>query len=343
MTKSVAVVASTSKSSKRTTASTTVIAKKVTSKSNTVGSPLEIAVATVTTVVVRGDTRPKSKLLATPIVGAHVNGGIKGAVPKALEIGAQTIQIFLGSPQMWRQPNPGQQEVQAFMSGVREHKLGPVFVHGNYLVNLAAASPDNLRKSIENLRINLFMADSIGATGVIFHPGSAGQAPYADALAKVVSSLEEVLDGYSGNCKLLLEVCAGQGQTIGDKFSEFADIMSAMEHDQRLGVCWDTCHLFAAGYDIASARGLRSTMNEFEKFVGFEWLYAIHANDSKAPLGSRRDRHENIGQGHIGEAAFARMWQEPELRRVPWILEVPGLEKKGPDRSNIDLLKTLAG
>jgi len=280
--------------------------------------------------------------LITPRLGAHVNGGLKGSVAKAIEIGAESIQIFIGSPQTWRSPNPANADVQAFVTGVDQAGLGPVFVHGNYLVNLAAASPDNLRKSVENLGIALRLADSVGAAGLIFHPGSAGSAPYDAALAKVLRSLEMVLEGYNGRCRLLLEVCAGQGETIGDRFCEFGQIINALGRDRRLGVCWDTCHLFNAGYDVSTENGLLQTMEEFEREVGFEWLFALHANDSKTPLGARRDRHENIGMGHIGETGFALMMQKPELRAVPWILEVPGIEKKGPDRANMEVLKHLA-
>jgi deoxyribonuclease-4 len=277
-----------------------------------------------------------------PRLGAHVNGGLKGSVAKALEIGAEAMQIFIGSPQTWRSPNPATQEIKNFVDGVRRERLGPVFVHGNYLVNLASAGQDNLTKSIDNLGTALRMSNMIGAEGLIFHPGSAGKASYKEALDKVVRSLYAVLENYSGTCRLLLEVCAGQGETIGDRFSEFADILKAMSFDKRLGVCWDTCHMFNAGYDIGSKAGLDQTMEEFERLVGFAWLYAIHANDSKTPLGARRDRHENIGMGQIGEAAFGRMLQCPELRAVPWILEVPGLEKKGPDRANMEILRHLA-
>lgn len=286
-----------------------------------------------------------STLLASnscPPIGAHVNGGLRGAVSKAVEIGAQSLQIFIGSPQMWREPNPTELEIDAFMTDVARHGLGPVFVHGNYLVNLASASPENLRKSMDNLRRALFLADRVGAAGLIFHPGSAGQSTYEAALQKVLKSLEFVLDDYAGNCRLLLELCAGQGETIGDRFEEFAEIIKLMGHDRRLGVCWDTCHMFNAGYDIASAAGLKRTINEFGEIVGFDWLFAIHANDSKTPLGARRDRHENIGKGHIGEEAFHRMLHQPELRKQPWILEVPGIERKGPDRDNIELMRRLA-
>lgn len=270
-----------------------------------------------------------------------MRGGVKGAVKHALEIGAQSMQIFIGSPQTWLAPAPTAADVSLFRAGVQEHNLGPVFVHGCYLVNLAAASIDNLKKSVENLYLGLRYADAVGAAGLIFHPGSAGKADEDEAIEKVIRSMEIVLTDYKGDCKLLLEVCAGQGGTIGDKFSELAAIVAGLGHDQRVGVAWDTCHLFSAGYDVSSEEGLKRTMDEFEKLIGFDWLYAVHANDSKTPLGSRRDRHENIGQGHIGEEAFARMLQEPRLRALPWILEVPGFEDKGPCRRSIDTLHRL--
>lgn len=278
-----------------------------------------------------------------PPVGAHVTGGLKGAVDRALEIGAGPVQIFIGSPQTWKAPSPKLADFQSFCGGVKKHRLGPVFVHGSYLVNLAAAVPVNLEKSVQSLASQLRMADEAGAVGLVFHPGSAGPASYREALDRVLRSIEAVLAGYQGKCRLLLEVCAGQGETIGDRFQEFADILESMGHDQRLGVAWDTCHLFNAGYDVSSAAGLKRTVEEFGELIGFEWLFAIHANDSKTPLGARKDRHENIGEGYIGAEAFARMLQHPKLRPLPWILEVPGFEGKGPDRKNIDLLLSLAG
>lgn len=277
-----------------------------------------------------------------PAIGAHVSGGMKTAVQKATDIGAQTIQIFLGSPQMWREPKLTESDLDLFKAGIRQHGIKPVFVHGNYLVNLASESPENFAKSVSNLGLALRMSDAIGASGLIFHPGSAGKATYEDALLRVLRALDMVLGDYQGNCKLLLEVCAGQGQTIGDRFEEFADILKAMQFDRRIGVCWDTCHMFNAGYDISSKAGLTQTIDQFGELIGFDWLFAIHANDSKTPLGARRDRHENIGQGHIGEQAFKRMLHHPLLRPLPWILEVPGIEKKGPDKVNIDLMHKLA-
>ncbi len=277
-----------------------------------------------------------------PLIGAHTNGGVTGAVKKALEIGAQSMQIFIGSPQTWHQPQPALKDIAQFKADVQAHGLGPVFVHGNYLVNLASASRENLEKSVLNMHTALRMADQVGAEGLVFHPGSAGSGSRSEAIIKILAALKVVLNGYDGRCKLLLEVCAGQGQTIGDEFSELGEILSEMDYDKRLGICWDTCHLYNAGYDVGSEKGLEKTIEEFEKEVGFEWLFAVHANDSKNPLGARKDRHENIGQGHIGEEAFRRMLQHPKLRHLPWILEVPGFEDKGPDQKNIQLLHRLA-
>jgi deoxyribonuclease-4 len=294
-------------------------------------------------------TKPKAPKQPKPVqfdteimVGAHANGGMKGAVAKAREIDAHTIQIFIGSPQTWKHPSPKLEELELFKKDSKKHLPGPVFVHGNYLVNLASFSEDNRAKSIANLHHALRIADSANADGLIFHPGSAGSRSYDEAVKIVISALELVLHDYTGRCRLLLEVCAGQGQTIGDRFSEFKDILSGAGFDKRLGVAWDTCHLFNAGYDVASEEGLKRTIDEFESEVGFEWLFAIHANDSKHPLGARRDRHENIGRGFIGEEGFQRMLQHEQLRKLPWILEVPGFDNKGPDKQNIDLLRRLA-
>jgi deoxyribonuclease-4 len=277
-----------------------------------------------------------------PRIGAHVNGGLKGGVARALEIGAEALQIFIGSPQSWRPPNPQPKEIAGFRQGVAEHRLGPVFVHGLYLINLGAGREEVYEKSVASLAAQLRLADRAGAAGLIFHPGSAGSATFEEALPRVVAALERVLDGYAGAARLVLEVCAGQGQTIGDRFEELQAILAALGNDPRLAICWDTCHLFNAGYDIATADGLERTVAEFDRLIGLDRLIVVHANDSKSPLGSNVDRHENIGRGHIGEAAFARMLHHLALRDLPWILEVPGYDNEGPDRPNVETLRRLA-
>ncbi len=277
------------------------------------------------------------------IIGAHVMGGIKGGPRRAVEIGAEALQVFIGSPQMWRMPKLSPGDVQTFQAALREHGLGPVFVHCIYLVNLASQNPDVAEKSLATLRQQLELADQVGAAGLVFHPGSAGQASYEEAIARVIGGMRQVLEGYSGSARLIPEVCAGQGQTIGDRFEEFRDLFDGLDNDPRLGVCWDTCHLLAAGYDIASRDGLERTVEAFDRLVGLDRLLVIHANDSKNPLGSNVDRHANIGRGYIGEEGFARMLAHPALSALPWILEVPGYADEGPDKENVDALRRLAG
>lgn len=277
-----------------------------------------------------------------PIIGAHVTGGIKGGVAKGLQIQAQALQIFVGSPQTWRPPNPNVADVERFKSSVAEHHLGPVFVHAIYLVNLAAQNPDVYEKSVEALASQLHWTEAIGARGLIFHPGSAGSDSLEAAKERVVFALERVLDAYEGESKLLLETCAGQGATIGRRFADLADILASLSFDPRLGVCLDTCHVFNAGYELTTADGLQAMVEELDDTVGLERLYAIHANDSKTPLGAQVDRHENIGQGKIGEEAFARILRHPALKDQPFLLEVPGYDGEGPDLPNIQTLQRLA-
>jgi deoxyribonuclease-4 len=278
-----------------------------------------------------------------PRIGAHCRGGLAGAVGTALSIGAESIQIFVGSPQTWRPAVPDQATVDAFRAGVAAHRLGPVFVHAAYLPNLASPPGEIRDKSVATIAWQLREADRAGAEGLIFHPGSCRSAERAHAIERVVEATAQVLDGYRGRARLLLETCAGQGATLGGPFGDLREILTPFGRDDRLGVCWDTCHLFAAGHDVATRAGLERTIDEFDHEVGVDRLFAVHANDSRAPLGSRRDRHANIGEGLLGEAAFRRMLRHPALRPLPWILEVPGIDDRGPDRVNIDRLRRLAG
>jgi deoxyribonuclease-4 len=278
-----------------------------------------------------------------PRIGAHVSGGIKGGVARAREIGAEALQIFVGSPQTWRPPNPSPEEVSAFRADVAAHDLGPVFVHGIYLINLASERPDFYQKSVASLINQTTWASRVGAAGMIFHPGSAGSASYDEALGRIVKGLEAALEQSEPGAQIVLEGCAGQGQTMGKRFRELADMIEGVGRDDRLGVCWDTCHLFSAGYDLTTHDGLEQTLEEMDREVGLDRLLVIHANDSKNALGAGVDRHENIGRGTLGEESFARLLLHPALEQVPFVLEVPGLDGNGPDAENVNLLRRLAG
>jgi deoxyribonuclease-4 len=277
-------------------------------------------------------------------IGAHVStsGGVHNAIGRALEIGANCIQIFAGAPQRWAAARFPDADVDAFRKLSREKNIQPAYIHSSYLLNFASEDPDLRAKSMQSLLASLNWADRLGAAGVITHLGSSRHGDPEDAEKRVGDELERLLRDAPIRPHLLLESCAGQGNTIGRRFEQLSYLVQRLS-DDRIAVCLDTAHVFAAGYDISTAEGLESTIEQFDRTLGIEKLEAIHANDSKSSLGSNVDRHENIGMGLIGEDAFARILSHPVLRPLPFILEVPGFDKKGPDKPNIDALRRLAG
>ena len=275
-------------------------------------------------------------------IGAHVStaGGISKAVGRAEEIGCETIQIFGSSPQGWAfKPVPGD-ELEAFRQGIAETGIGPVFLHAIYLINLGTSKEDILEKGVQSLIEYMGLAANIGATGVILHPGSHGGQGFGAIFPQVVSSIQRVLDQSPEGPRLLLENMAGMGQHIGAKFSDLGRILNAVDHPS-LGVCLDTQHCFAAGYDLTNRKGIEDMISEFDQDVGVANLLAVHANDSKRPCGAGVDRHDNIGEGFIGEDGFEAIMGTPSFQEVPFLLEVPGFEGKGPDSQNIEILKKI--
>ena len=275
-------------------------------------------------------------------IGAHVStaGGLSKAVGRGVEIGCEAIQIFGSSPQGWAfKPVPGE-EVEAFRQGIAEAEMGPVFLHAIYLINLGTPKEDVLEKGVQSLINYMGLASDVGAAGVIVHPGSHGGAGYEAIFPQVVSSIQRVLDHSPEGPCLALENMAGMGQHIGAKFEDLGRILKAIG-SPRLKVCLDTQHCFAAGYDMSTKQGIEAMIAEFDQDVGGSNLLAVHANDSKRPCGSGVDRHDNIGDGFIGEDGFAAIMGNPAFQDVPFLLEVPGFEGKGPDRQNIDILKKI--
>ena len=275
-------------------------------------------------------------------IGAHVSaaGGISKAVDRAMELGAETIQIFASPPQGWAfKPHPPQ-EIESFRSKAQEADIRPVFLHGVYLINLATDNAQNLTKAVDSLTFSLDVANKVGAAGVIFHVGSHKGAGLDAVIDQIRDSFIKVLDGAPGEAWLVIENNAGSGQNLGATFAEVGRIMQRVG-SPRVKVCLDTAHCLASGYDVTSVEGLERAMEEFGKEVGLENLVAVHANDSKAPLGSGVDRHENIGQGHIGTSGFEAIMGHPAFRDVPLLLEVPGYDGKGPDKENLNTLFAL--
>lgn len=275
-------------------------------------------------------------------IGAHVSaaGGIANAVERALSIGSNCFQIFVTSPRTWKQSQISDEQAAAFRALVQERDLAPVFIHAMYLINLASENEELLERSIDALAYTLTTAERIGVQGVMYHTGSRKDRDPAEAVAQVIGAMKEILKRAPGTSQLIVEGAAGQGGAMGSRFEELGEMVRGAGSD-RVKVCLDTCHAFAAGHDIRTKDGIDRMLNEFDAAVGLNNLVVLHANDSKFGLGEARDRHENIGEGKIGSEGFRAMLQNEHLKSLPWILEVPGFDDLGPDKKNIDRLKSL--
>src|SRR3989344_164469 len=279
-------------------------------------------------------------------VGAHVSAAISLdlAFERASKIGAECFQIFVSPPQRWAETKHNSAEIAQFIAQQKATGIGPNFIHGTYLVNLGTESPEHLEKSIEWLKYAMAMAEKLGIAGVIFHTGSHKGLGFDKIVDQVVESIKKVLQETERQSetetKLILETSAGAGGNIGGTFRELGQILKLVQ-DDRLKICLDTQHVFAAGYDIKSPIGLKYVLEEFDKEIGLQNLVAIHANDSKVEYKSGRDRHANIGEGFIGKDGFEGLVNNPKLQNVPFILEVPGFADTRPDAENVNILKSL--
>ncbi|MBI4282731.1 MAG: deoxyribonuclease IV [Chloroflexi bacterium] len=275
-------------------------------------------------------------------VGAHVSstGGLDKAIDKAREMGAETIQVFASSPRGWAfKPIPSA-TASAFREKADRAGIGPTFLHAIYLVNLGSPSEEQLAKSVQALTNYMQVAGDIGAAGVIFHGGSHLGAGFEGVFDQAVGALRQVLEASPNGVRLIIENSAGMGQHIGASFQEIGQMVKAVSSPQ-MGVCLDTQHLFAAGYEVTTEAGLQRVMEEFDREIGVSNLVAVHANDSKTPFASGVDRHENIGRGYMGLESFRAIMRHPAFRDVPFLLEVPGEDGSGPDKANLDALKGL--
>jgi len=275
-------------------------------------------------------------------IGAHIStaGGISNAVARGQAIGCEAIQIFGSSPQTWAfKPMPGEQ-IELFKQLLADAGIGPVFLHAIYLINLRTPNKDNLRKGIDSLINYMGLAASIGAAGVVFHPGSHGGQGYEAVLPQTVDAIKMVLDASPDGPCMAVENMAGMGQHIGARFEELGGILKAV-NSPRLKICLDTQHSFAAGYDLTNPAGIQAMLDELDAGPGSANVAVVHANDSKRVCGSGVDRHDNIGEGFIGEEGFAAIMSNPAFADVPFLLEVPGFDGNGPDRRNLDILKRI--
>jgi deoxyribonuclease-4 len=255
-------------------------------------------------------------------------------------MGGDCVQIFTQSPRTWRPTNHDPANIERFKKRRAEAGIGGVVCHALYLINLASPNDEIYEKSVAALENTMEVAGAIEADGVVFHVGSHQGAGFEAGLERVVPALRKALELTSDGTWLLIENTAGAGDTIGRSIDELAALYTALDRHERLGICLDSCHLYASGYDVTNRKELDRLLAQLDELIGLERLRALHANDSKAPLGSNRDRHDNIGDGLLGEDLGVFL-AHPKLQGLPAFLEVPGTDGHGPDAEQVRKLKEL--
>lgn len=257
-------------------------------------------------------------------IGAHMSvaGGVSRAVERARLHGCEALQIFTKNASRWQAPPLDPAEVRRFRDAVDEAGIAPVVSHASYLINLATSRPALRAQSLAALLDELDRAESLGLTGVVIHPGTCTEGTEADALRLAAATIREAFDARPRHrARLLLELTAGRGRTIGYDFDHLAAILAHLDGSPRVGICLDTCHLMASGHDVVSPEGYVATFARFERIVGFDRLAVVHANDSKRPCGSRVDRHEHIGDGCLGVEPFRRLLHDSRCAGLPLLIE----------------------
>jgi deoxyribonuclease-4 len=276
------------------------------------------------------------------LIGAHVStaGGLVQAHERGVERGCEAIQIWGQSPRMWKPGRWKDDDVAEFRRRMKDGPVRSVTIHAIYLINCASTDRDLRKKSATSLIHALRTGDAIGADGVVLHPGSAKGEPNDEALPRVAEILGHALDE-SDRCPLLLEDTAGAGDTLGRSFEELERLIELGGRRKRLGICLDSCHMLASGFDITTADRLAEVVDRYDAVIGLDRLRCLHVNDSQAPLGSNRDRHAPPGDGELGPRGCAAFLSEPRFEGLPALFEGPGVEGKAPAKADIDRMKQL--
>lgn len=277
--------------------------------------------------------------------GAHVSvaGGVWNAPKNAAALGCEVLQMFTRPPQGGKPPTIDNDVAKKFKATMREHGIAEAYIHTPYFINLASAEARIRHSSIQVIRDELDRGSVLGCRAVMFHPGSAKDVGEEKGVTLVIEGLNEILDGYKGSCQLLIEISAGAGAVMGDTFDEIAAFLNGAEQGSEIGVCFDTQHAFASGYDLRTKEVLSTTFQKFDKIVGLKRLIMSHCNDSKVELGAHKDRHEHLGEGHIGLDAFEALVTHPKLRHLDLILETPFEPNDAGVRKDLEILKKFRG
>jgi deoxyribonuclease-4 len=278
------------------------------------------------------------------LLGAHMStaGGMSMAVDRGESIGCTAIQVFVKGNTRWQWPALKPDDVKKFRAGMRRKNIRSVVAHAIYLVNLASVNPEFIRKSIDDMIDELNRCDELGIPALVMHPGAHCGSGCEAGLAAVIRGINQVFDASpKGKARILLETTAGQGSCLGHQFVELKEIINGVERKDRIGVCIDTCHVFAAGFDLRTREGYNAMWKDFDSIIGRKMLMAIHLNDSKLPCGSRRDRHEHIGKGQLGLEPFRFIMNDPKLRKIPKVLETDKNLEMREDKENMAVLRSL--
>lgn len=275
-------------------------------------------------------------------IGKHVSiaGGIDKAIGRAVDIGCNSLQIFVNNPRGWKNSSLDDETINNFKTAREENEIYPVVVHSIYLINLATAKDELWEKSIQALIDDYRRSDLIGAEYLVFHPGSHTGSGEEAGINRIVEGLNRVLAETSGDTLILLENVAGAGTAIGKTMQQLKEIMERLDQKERVGVCIDTCHAYSAGYDVATPGGIDEFLTEVTDKFGLDKIKVIHVNDSKFPLGSKKDRHAHIGAGKIGKEGFENFINHELIKDKPLILETPWFEDREDD-PDVDALKEL--
>jgi deoxyribonuclease-4 len=274
------------------------------------------------------------------LFGAHCNGGIKGALDRAIEIGADSVQLFAQSPRTWHFPEHAEEDLARFRERRDESDVENVLVHALYLCNFSTPDKTVYGKSLETMRATVDAACAINADGVVFHVGSHLGTGFDAGLARCVPALQEVLDRCSNTTWLLLENSAGAGGTMGRSLDELAALVDALGSHPRLGICLDSCHLYVSGIDVGDPDTVAEVLADVDARIGLDRLRALHVNDAEAALGSNRDRHANVLDGELGERLGAFL-AHPAVQKLPAVMETPGPDGHGPDAPEMQKLRDL--
>lgn len=276
-------------------------------------------------------------------VQVSIAGHIYEAIDRALALGCNTMQIFSRDPRQWRKRRLADQEMEEFRRRRAESGIAPVFVHIPYLANLASPFSSLYRSSIKAYIEDIKETETLGVEYLVTHMGSHKKSGEARGIKRITSALNKILERTKKSpVKILLENTSGSGSWLGYKFEHSRRIIDGIEQKNRIGICFDTCHGYSSGYDLASEEGYQETIRQLDEIVGLARLKLIHLNDTKDKLGSNRDRHEHIGKGKIGLEGFRRLVNDRRLKDAAFILETPK-DSDGADKANLSAVKRLAG